>query len=180
MKRRNLKTFTLLVAVILMVAGTDALAQRGRGMAPRGGAGMGQVCFNIPNLTEDQMQDIIQLRAGHLEEMQGYRDQIDVNRIRYRSLIREGADMGAINSNIEERAAIRTQMEKKQAEHHQAIRNILTEDQKTWFDAAPRGGVGFRQAGPGMGRRGGMCPFLGTGAAPGAGRRGGPGAGGAW
>ncbi len=167
MKRWNLKTFTLLAAVLLLASGIDAIAQRGRGMAPRGGAGMGQVCFNIPNLTEDQLQQITELRTRHLGEMQDYRDQIDVNRIRYRSLIREGADMGAINSNIEERASIRTQMERKQAEHHQSIRNILTEEQRAWFDAAPRGGVGFRQAGPGAGRRGGACPFLGTGVAPG-------------
>ena len=170
MKRWNTKTFMLMAAVILMASGIDAVAQRGRGMAPRGGAGTGQVCFNIPNLTEDQLQQITRLRTGHVGEMQQFRDQIDINRIQYRSLLREGADMSAINSNIEERASIRTQMEKKQAEHFQSMRSILNEEQRAWFDAAPRGGVGMRQAGPGAGRRGGACPFFGTGVAPG-GRR---------
>ena len=168
MDAMRLKSVLLFAVALLMATGMDAFAQRGRGMAPRGGAGTGQVCLNIPGLTQDQSQQITQLRTRHLGEMQAYRDQIDINRIQYRSLIREGADMGAISSNIEERADIRTQMEKKQAEHHQSIRNILNEEQRAWFDAAPRGGVGFRQAGPGAGRRGGICPVSGGRRAPGA------------
>lgn len=166
----RIKTVLFFVVALLMATGMDAFAQRGRGMAPRGGAGAGQVCMNIPGLTEDQLQQIRELQTGHISEMQTYRDQIDINRIQYRSLMREGADMGAINSNIEERAAIRSQMEKKQAQHHQSVRNILTEDQRAWFDAAPRGGIG---RGPVSGTRGrefnrpapgqrGVCP-LGTG-----------------
>jgi Spy/CpxP family protein refolding chaperone len=168
------KTVLVFAVALILATGMDAFAQRGRGMAPRGGAGAGQVCMNIPDLTEDQMQEITRLRTAHLGEMQSYRDQIDINRIQYRSLMREGADMGAINSNIEERAEIRTQMEKKQAEHHRSVRNILTEDQRALFDAAPRGGIGRTGSGPAAGTRGrgafnnpgagqrGICPF-GTG-----------------
>lgn len=155
MKRLNIKTIALLAVTLLMATGLDAVAQRGRGMDRRGG--MEQVCPNIPDLTEEQRQDLMELRTGHLKEMQSFRDQIDINRAEYRALMRgDRTDMAAINANIDERGEIRSQMEKKQAGHHQAIRNLLTEEQRVWFDAAPRGGfgrgAGMRQSAPG--RRG--------------------------
>jgi len=153
----------MLAILMLMATGTDAFSQRGQGMDRMGG--MEQVCPNIPNLTEEQSQQITQLRTAHLKEMQSHRDQIDVNRAQYRALMRgDRADMNAINGNIDERTAIRNEMEKKQAAHHQAIRSLLTEEQRVWFDSAPRGfsragarpGQGMRQAAPygGRGARG--------------------------
>ncbi len=166
MNTRRIKTVLLLAAVMLMANGVDALAQRGRGM-PRMG-GMEQICPNIPNLTEEQRSQITELRTEHLSEMQSYRDQIDVNRAQYRSLMRGERNLDAINANIDERANIRSQMEKKQAEHHQAIRELLTEEQRVWFDAVPRAvmgaGAGMRQMAPYGGRGAGMR------AAPGRGR----------
>lgn len=151
MNTRVIKTGLVLAITLLMVTGLDALAQRGRGLNRMGG--LEQVCPNIPNLTEEQSQQITELRTAHLKEMQTYRDQIDVNRIQYRALMRgDRADMGAIDANIDERSSIRSQMEKQQAEHQQAIRSILTEEQRVWFDAASGGvmrGAGMRQAAPG-------------------------------
>lgn len=147
--------------ILLMATATDAFAQRGRGLDRVGG--LEQVCPNIPNLTEEQQQQITELRTAHLKEMQSKRDQIDVNRAQYRALMRgDRADMDAINANIDERTELRNQMEKTQAAHHQAIRNLLTEEQRVWFDAVPRGfsragarpGPGMRQAAPYGGRGG--------------------------
>ena len=161
MLTRGIKTTLTLAIILLMATATDVFSQRGRGMDRRGG--MEQVCPNIPNLTEEQQQQITDLRTAHLGEMQSLRDQIDVNRAQYRALMRgDRADMAAINANIDERSEIRNQMEKKQAEHHQAIRNVLTEEQRVWFDAVPRGfarpgarpGPGMRQAAPYGGRGG--------------------------
>lgn len=151
--------------LLLMATGTDAFSQRGRGMDRMGG--MEQVCPSIPNLTDEQSQQITQLRTAHLKEMQSLRDQIDVNRAQYRQLMRgDRADMNAINANIDERSAIRTQMEKKQAAHHQSIRGLLTEEQRVWFDAAPRGpmgrGAGMRAA-PGRGEMRQAAPRGGRG-----------------
>lgn len=159
MQPKGIKTGLLLAIILLMATGIDAIAQRGRGMGRTGG--MEQVCPNIPGLTEDQRKEIMDLRTAHLKEMQLFRDQIDVNRTGYRQLMRgDRADMGAINSNIDERTAIRNQMEKKQAAHLQSIRSLLTEDQRVWFDAAPRGaagrGAGLRQGAPDGGRGAGM------------------------
>ena len=175
MNPEGIKKVLLLVLTMLMVTGIDAIAQRGRGMERMGG--MEQVCPNIPNLTEEQRSQIMELRTAHLREMQTFRDQIDVNRAQYRALMRgDRTDMAAINANIDERTGIRNQMEKKRAEHHQTVRSLLTEEQRVWFDAAPRGGPGFRQVGPaggpgragmrqaapyggGRGGRGAMCPW---------------------
>ena len=146
---------------LLMATGVDSIAQRGRGM-PRMG-GMQQVCVNIPGLTEEQSSQIMELRTAHLAEMQSYRDQIDINRAQYRSLLRS-QDMSAIEANIDERTSIRNQMARKQAQQHQAIRGLLTEEQRVWFDAAPRGpgaGAGMGPGGRGAwGGRGALCPFL--------------------
>ena len=167
MNTGGIKKVLLLVLTMLMATGIDAIAQRGRGMDRMGG--MEQVCPNIPNLTEEQSSHIMDLRTDHLSEMQSYRDQIDVNRARYRELMRgDRSDIDAINENIDSRAEIRSEMAQKQAAHHQSIRDLLTEEQRTWFDAAPRAaagpGAGMRQAAPFGGRGAGMR------AAPGRGR----------
>jgi len=159
MKKINLKVIALLAVAFLMAGAMDVYGQRGRGMVRMGG--MEQVCPNIPNLTEEQSKQIMSLRTSHLAEMQGYRDQIDINRAQYRALMRgDRADMAAINANIDERNSIRTRMEKRQAAHLQDIRSILTDEQRVWFDVVPRAGAvrgaGMRQAVPYRGRGAGM------------------------
>lgn len=63
-------------------------------------------------------------------------------------------DMNAINKSIDEMGANRTKMMKKREAHRQAIREILTDDQKVYFDSrrgrGSRGGNGQN----GMGRDG--------------------------
>ncbi len=161
MLTRGIKTTLTLAIILLMATATDTFAQRGRGFDRVGG--LEQVCPNIPNLTEEQQQQITELRTGHLKEMQSMRDKIDVNRVQWRALMRgDRADMDAINANIDERTELRNQMEKMQATHHQAIRSVLTEEQRVWFDSVPRGfsragarpGPGMRQAAPYGGRGG--------------------------
>ncbi len=159
MKSWRIKTALFFAVTLIMASGFDAIAQRGQGMSGRGG--MQEVCPNIPGLTEEQRSEIMDLRTSHMSEMQQYRDQIDINRAQYRALMRsEPADMTAIEANIEERADIRTQMQKKQAGHHQSVRQLLTEEQRVWFDSAPRGGAGARQGMRTAGRagRGFNCP----------------------
>ncbi len=160
MKNLNINTIILLSVTLLMATGFDALAQRGRGMARQGNMNrsseMGWVCPAIPDLTEEQNEQISELRTAHLKEMQTLRNQIDINRANYRALMRtENADMSAVNANIDERTGIRNQMEKSQASHHQDVRNLLTEEQRVWFDSSNR--MGSRQAmnNPVPGGRGG-------------------------
>jgi Spy/CpxP family protein refolding chaperone len=149
MTKWNIKTIVLLSVTLLMATGIDALAQRGRGFDR--GRGAGQACMTIPGLTDDQRAQLSEMRTAHLREMQTFRGQIDINRAQYRALIsEENASISAINANIDERTALRNQMEKKQAGHHQAIRSLLTEEQRVYFDAFPRGArMGMGQQRPG-------------------------------
>lgn len=156
MKKWNFYAVFLFAVTLMVATGADALAQRGRGMPRRGG--MEQIHSNIPDLTEEQREEITTLRTAHLKEMQTFRDQIDINRIEYRAMMRqENPDMSEINASIEERSDLRSSMEKAQAAHLQEVRALLTEEQRVWFDSA-RGtaGPGMRQGVPGgRGARGG-------------------------
>jgi Spy/CpxP family protein refolding chaperone len=160
MKKWNFNTIILLSVALLMATGFDAFAQRGRGMArpgtPNRTGEIGWVCPAIPDLTEEQSGQITTLRTAHLKEMQSFRDQIDMNRIEYRAMMRaDDANMADISANIEERSALRSSMEKAQASHIQEIRSLLNEEQKVWFDSSRR--MGSRQAmnNPVPGGRGG-------------------------
>jgi Spy/CpxP family protein refolding chaperone len=160
MKKWSAKTIILLSVALLMATGFDALAQRGRGMARQGvinrGGETGWVCPGIPNLTEEQSEQLTELRTAHLREMQTLRNQIDINRAQYRALISaDDANMSAVNANIDERTAIRNQMEKLQASHHQSVRQLLTEEQRVYFDSSRRMGTRQAMVNPVPGGRGG-------------------------
>jgi len=122
-------------------------------------------CSNIPGLTGEQEAKIKQLQTQHLKEMQIYRNQLNENRARYQTLMTASQpDMKAVYANIEERAKIRTEMEKKRADHVQAIRQILTDEQRVYFDQHAGNRKGFAGCGYGAGCRHGFGPGYGAGA----------------
>ena len=61
--------------------------------------------------------------------------------------------MKAINANIDEITKLQNQMMKKAAEHRQQVRNLLTDEQKLWFDSHVGGGKG-KMGAAGRGRPG--------------------------
>jgi len=66
-------------------------------------------------------------------------------------------DMNAVNKAIDEMGATRTKMMKEREAHRQSVRQILTDEQKVYFDS--RRGRGFNGGkgkgnGRGMGMRG--------------------------
>lgn len=116
----------------------------------------GFYCRNIPDLTEEQQDEIMELRTAHLKEMQDERNALAEKRVRLRSLRTSNSpDMGTINQTIEEMSEIRATMQKEREKHIQNIRNVLTDDQRVYFDArkarGPRAGMG-RGQGRGNGR----------------------------
>jgi len=110
----------------------------------------------IPDLTADQQEQIKEFRVDQMKQMTRFRNNLMEKRATLRKLqTQEDPDMKAINNTIEEMGQIRTEMHKARAEHHQEIREILTEEQRAFFDA--RMGKNRRMAGwnnncPGMGR----------------------------
>ena len=89
----------------------------------------------ITDLSDKQKEEINALRTVNIKESQQLKNQMDVKRAELRALQQvDNPDMDAINKKIEERAALRTDLEKKTATHRQSVRNILTDDQRVFYD----------------------------------------------
>lgn len=95
----------------------------------------GSFGFQILNLTEEQKSKIKTLRLEHFKEIQPFRNHLGELKAKERTLTSaEKADMNAINSNIDEITKTQNQMMKLRARHHQQVRELLTEEQRIYFD----------------------------------------------
>ena len=97
----------------------------------------------IPDLTEEQEEQIQNLRTEHMKTVLPLRNQLAEIQARLHTLsTAENADMNQINRTIDEMGEIRTRMMKEGAAHKQDIRKMLTDEQRVAFDSrpAPRGG----------------------------------------
>jgi Spy/CpxP family protein refolding chaperone len=151
MRTTNLKTVTLLVASLLIMGVSQTKAQRGQ---MKGNKGQGWVC-NIPDLTEVQQNKIDDLRVTHQKKMLNNRNQMMEKRARLNTLrTADKADMNVINKLVDEIGVLHTSMMKEKEAHHQAVRGLLTEKQRVFFDSQK--GRGFRD-GRGMGHKMGRC-----------------------
>lgn len=185
MKTIEKRTITILLSVLMIIAGTSLFAQRGRGQGPAGGMGygsgwnsnkadfqrsargfgqfgMGQgmmrndSCY-LMDMTDEQAEQIKELRLAHYKEVQPLRDQMSELTIRHRNLMRtENLDTKAINASIDEKTELMNKLMKKQAEFRVEFRNQLTDEQKMLLDNSGRG-FGMRKGmrNSGRGGRGG-------------------------
>ena len=166
MKRFN-GLLTILFAGLFLFTAASVMAQRGQGfkgqsMGRSGGPGFHRQCQMIPDLNDDQQEQIKDLRTDQMKEMTQFRNRLTEKRASLRTFqTQEDPDMAAINNTIEEMGEIRTEMQKARAEHHQEIREILTEEQRAFFDARmkrSRGNFMQQRMGNMRGNRG-MCPM---------------------
>jgi Spy/CpxP family protein refolding chaperone len=143
MKTQKIFSVLFLASIMLLIAATDVNAQRERRVreevrleeSPRMG-NPDDFCRNIPNITEEQTQKITELRTAHLKSVTEHRNKIDELKARKRSLMTaDNPDMKAIDKVIDEMSALKTEHLKRNARHHQAIRSLLTEEQRVHFDA---------------------------------------------
>ena len=146
MKTMEKRTITVLLSLLMIIAGTSLFAQRGRGLGPCGDGygpawnfnkadfqrsargfgqfGMGQgmmrndSCFLL-DLTDDQAEQIKELRLAHYKEGQPLRAQMSELAIKHRNLMRtENLDTKAINASIDEKTNVMNKLMKNQAEFH--------------------------------------------------------------
>jgi len=90
----------------------------------------------IPDITDEQKEQIKDLKTDHMKEVLPLRNQIDEKQARMKTLsTAEKVDMAKINKTIEEIGELKITIAKKRAVHRQEIRNILTEDQRVVFDS---------------------------------------------
>lgn len=136
MKTRKLN-WMLLPALVLFVS--TAFAQ------PMQGPCMGKCGAKIPGLTEEQQKQIDKFSVAHQKQMLDLRNQLQEKKARYQTLMtKDVPDMKAINQTIDEMGALKTQMMKARAEHHQMVRKDLNEEQRLFFDTHFGKGMGMK------------------------------------
>jgi len=158
MKTSKFNVLIVMIAAVLMSFSYQVNGQRnGRGQGQGWNQQNNQArnC-NIPDLTEDQQQKIEKMRTTHMKEMIQFRNVMAEKRAHLNTLrTADKVDINAIYNAIDEMGANRTKMMKKREAHRQSIRQILTDDQKVYFDSRRgRGFKGGKGHGNGMGMRG--------------------------
>ena len=108
----------------------------------------------VLELTDSQKADIEELTKDFRLETARLRNELQSERLALRSLQRAtNPDKKAIYAQIDKVSELRTEIQKRRVDQHMKIRNVLTEDQKTLFDAMPRRMRGFRDGAGRMGSR---------------------------
>jgi Spy/CpxP family protein refolding chaperone len=91
---------------------------------------------NLPGITEEQKTKINELQVAHMKEMTAYQAELQKLEAELNQLeVAENADLNKINAKIDEISAVQNKMDKEGSKHRQAIRNILTPEQRVLFDA---------------------------------------------
>jgi len=170
MKTKKMNKLTVLALAILMLAGTQGFAQRGRNFKSNVDKPYrnDETCWRIPDLTADQETQIEALRVDHWKEMNNYRNQMNEFRARKRTLNTiDKADLKEINSVIDRMTEVHNKMMKASAKHRQDVRKQLTDEQKVYFDSMSARGRGYnrgaRRAGAGYRNARGMGQGYGYG-----------------
>lgn len=96
----------------------------------------GKMWKDIPDLTTDQSKKIEDLQIAHLKEVNQIKAQVAEKRAHLRTLqTADKVDNAAINKTIDEITALQNDMMKKNENHRQAVRNVLTDKQRVIYDA---------------------------------------------
>lgn len=150
------------IFIFIVLLSADVFAQRGArtpGMRPqqryaerqteraeRPQRMMMEDCLFIDDLTEEQEAQIKAIRLQGLEQRTAHRSQMDELRARKRNLMTQAqADTDAINSIIDEMTSLKNTQMKERVAHRQAIRELLTEEQRILFDSRTTRRQGGRQ-----------------------------------
>jgi Spy/CpxP family protein refolding chaperone len=161
MKDRRVYLSVLLILTFSLMAFAQPGTGRGEGRRwANDGPAFKERCMNLPNLTDEQKEKISDLRTKNMKVMLEKRNIFNEKRAKLQTLqTADKADMGAINALIDEIAEVKADMAKQRAAHRQAIRSLLTDEQKVIFDSRPHRGPrdGFGRGHLGKGRGEGSC-----------------------
>lgn len=158
--RAYLSIFFMLSFVLMAYAQPGPGRGEGRGWRGNNEGFQGRH-MNLPNLTDEQKDQIAKLRTENMKTMLQNRNLLQEKMAKLNTLqTADKPDMKAINTLIDETAALKATMAKAQAAHRQQVRSLLTDEQRVIFDSRPHRGWG---EGPGKGFRGkgqgkGNCP----------------------
>ena len=128
---KKLVKVAMAITLMFMVINV-ANAQQGQRNGNRQGFGVEQGL----NLTEDQRTQMKSMRLKMQQEMLPIRNKIGENRAKLRTLSTvENADLKAINKVIDNNSQLTANLAKLGAANRQAVRNLLTEEQRIMFDS---------------------------------------------
>jgi len=131
-KVKQLSLVALLSIFVFSASIANAQKHNGSGTKQIHNHGIGN---GIPDITDKQKEEIKTLRTAHMKEAQQIKNQMDIKRAELKALqTTENPDLDAINKKIEERSALRVDLEKKTAAFKQSVRALLTDDQKVIYD----------------------------------------------
>ncbi len=128
---------TVIVLVFMTGITTNFYAQQGYGY------GRDQIrqeerdreILGIPGLTREQKEQIKNLHAAYLKDIQPLKNELEINMENLDTLLTEDQpDLNEINKLIDENGSIMTELRKKQVAQNLEIRNLLTDKQKVFFD----------------------------------------------
>jgi Spy/CpxP family protein refolding chaperone len=138
-----MKNLKWLLITLLFLSSTRMMAQKGDTTKSRH-YGHRTAMYGIPNLTEDQKKKIQDLKTPLHKEILPLKNQLAEKKVHLKTLqTAEKADLKSINSTIDEMTQLQSQIMKKRAAHTQAIRSILTDDQRIAFDMRASSGKKF-------------------------------------
>ncbi len=116
----------------------------------RGHSPDGNMMFkNIPNLTDEQKEQIKALRLDMMKKALPIKNSIGEKRARLRSLqTASPVNMKAVNTLIDEIASLKAKIAKLRAEKRQQVRRLLSDEQRIVFDSRPPHRGGKKSCGP--------------------------------
>jgi len=130
---KTLKKLPLVILISIFVFAAPLANAQKKGQGNKSNSN--KIDCVITDLSDKQKEDINTLRTAHIKEAQQIKNQMDIKRSELKALQQvDSPNMDAINKKIDERAALRTDLEKKTAAHRQSVRNTLTDDQRIIFD----------------------------------------------
>ncbi len=169
------KMFFIAILACILLNPVELFAQRGRtapGRHPQGkfterpaerterpARDAMEYCLSLPDLTEEQQEAIREVRLKQIESSTKHRTEMEALRASKRSLMR-GVSEGDVNEVIDKMTALRNTQMKSNVAHHQAIRELLTEEQRILFDSRVMRRPGGRSASD---SRGVQSPRMGRG-----------------
>ncbi len=141
------RMYILFISILLLGWMGNTFAQPADPSRFRGERSMRERPLGIPDLTEDQMEQIKDLNTAHLKDIQSLENDLKINKSKLDALMTEdNPDMNEINSLIEKNGDLLTEIQKKNVAHKLEIRSLLTDEQKVYFDnRMPRLRHGLRE-----------------------------------
>jgi len=136
------KTSGLILAMVFLMLGTSVFAQ-GRFRFRNDSLAFpdrGFYSSTVMSLTEEQQNQINEIRIAHIKEVTDIRNDLAIKRAELRKLQSvDPVNMNQVNQKIDEIGNLTTELAKKNAAYQESVKEVLTEEQKSYFNS--RGGM---------------------------------------